>query len=68
MRFYRIPTVPHMEATRSAAHYLQTANIRTHYTESQYVYESRADCNNHLPLSVIPAAHVRWSLDDVGEA
>lgn len=50
------------------AHYLQSANIQKHYAESQYIYESGGDCNNHLPLSVIPAAHVCWSLDDVGMA
>lgn len=49
------------------SHYLQTANIRTHYTKSQYMYESRGCRNNHLPLSVIPTAHVRWLPDDVGE-
>lgn len=47
-------------------HYLQTANIRTHYTKSQYMYESRCRHNNHLPLSAIPGTRVRWSVDDVG--
>lgn len=71
--FLRLGRQPHMEApgerwSDQKLHYLQTANIRRHYTKSQYIYESRVGCNNHLPLSVIPTAHVRWSPDDVGES
>lgn len=52
-------------SARSAekAHYRETANIPSHYTKSQYVYEVvAASCNNHLPLSLIPTA---ISTDDV---